>query len=74
MTLAERNAAGQEVACYQVAAPYVYANDVDTAVVREDRTNGRWAVEYTLTTSGRERMEALFRDVGPAGSSPSWST
>ena len=55
------------MACYHVAGPFVYADDVDTAVVREDRATGRWAVEYTLTPRGAERMEALFRAVGVGG-------
>jgi hypothetical protein len=60
-------AAGQDVVCYQVAGPLVDADDVDTAVAREERGTGGWAVEYTLTPAGVASMEALFRDVGAGG-------
>ncbi len=66
MTMAQK-AGGREVACYQIAKPYVYADDVDTAVAREDGATGRWAVNYTLTPRGVTRMEELFRDVGVGG-------
>jgi len=65
--LTERTSAGEDVACYQVTAPFVFADDVDTAAVREDRPTGRWTVEHTLTPRGLMRMEALFRDVGAGG-------
>ncbi len=58
---------GQDVACYEVAGPRVNADDVETAVAREERGSGRWAVEYTLTAAGVAGMEALFREVGAGG-------
>lgn len=60
-------AGGQDVVCYEVAGPRVTADDVESAVAREERGTGRWAVDYTLTSAGAAHMEALFREVGAGG-------
>jgi hypothetical protein len=59
--------AGREVGCYEVSGPFVYADDVDTAVARLDPTSGAWAVDYTLTPQGVDHMNALYRAVGAGG-------
>lgn len=58
---------GQEVACYEVAAPYVDADEVASARVRENGTTGTWSVELTLTPDGAANLDRLFRDLGAGG-------
>lgn len=58
---------GQEVACLRLGPAHLAADDVSTATARPDRASGSWQVEFTLTSDGAARFNALFHAVGTGG-------
>ena len=58
---------GQEVSCVRLGPALVAADDVSAATARQGRRSGDWEVEFTLSSEGMSRFEALFRTVGSGG-------
>jgi len=54
---------GREVACYQVGSPLVAADDVTKAMARRSPAGDGWEVEFTVTSEGAARFQALLQDV-----------
>ena len=57
----------QEVTCYRLGPAQIAADDVSTATARQSRATEGWEVEFTLSTEGAARFEALLRAVGAGG-------
>ena len=67
MALVAEKVADQEVTCYRLGPAHLRADDVSTATARQSRGTEGWEVEFTLSTQGVARFNALLQAVGAGG-------